>query len=293
VQPYKNTIETYQGITEDWDYMKELNTFIESGFEDSSRFIDVVGMALSSGCIESACLVVEEKVKQERRDNFYDVVFKILKIPLLLDTTPSISPSLISLPTIRPNSSPISSSPTVISPTSPSPTAPILIEVTPFIDLDQHAVVDVGQKDDMPTLLPTSEDNVLTINVDEEKNRNSTSTFAAGAIALIFCGIIVLGTILLLYYPLGGKPDFGFPLQARRRLRKKRLDDTLGADEILGTPIDTAEIVRADDTIGADDTFDDDDDDDDDDNNDADDDDETVVPPPPPPLREDSAHRLS
>jgi hypothetical protein len=287
VQPYKNTIETYQGITEDWDYMKELNTFIESGFEDSNRFIDVVGMALSSGCIESACLVVEEKVKQERRDNFFDIVFNILKIPMLLDTTPSISPSLISLPTIRPNSSPISSSPTVISPTSPSPTAPILIEVTPFVDLDQHAVVNVGQKD-MPTLLPTSENNVLTFNVDKEKNRNSSSTFAAGAIALIFCGIIVLGTILLLYYPLGGKLDFGFPIQARRHLRKKRLDDTLGADEILGTPIDTAEIVRADDTIGADDTFDDDDDD-----NAADDDDETVVPPPPPPPREDWAHRLS
>lgn len=270
VQPYQKTVETYQGLTEDWDYMKELNTFIEAGFEDSNRFIDIAGMALSSDCIESACLVVEERVKQERRDNFFDIVFNVLKIPLLLDTTPSMSPS-DSLPTLHPISNPISPHPTVISPKSPSPTAPILIEVTPFIDLDQSTVVEVGRKD-MPTLLPTSE-NMLTFNVAKEKNRNSSSTFAAGAIALILCGTILIGTILLLYYPFGGKPVFDFPLQARRPCRKKyAYDDDYGAEEILDTPVVLAETVSADDTVYADDTFDDDD--------------ERVVPPPPSP-RED------
>ena len=273
VQPYQKTIETYQGLTEDWDYMKELNTFIEAGFEDSNRFIDVVGMALSSGCIESACLIVEEKVKQERRENFFDIVFNILKIPLLLDTTPSISPSLISLPTIHPNSSPISSSPTAISFTSSSPTAPILIEVAPFKDFDQSAVAEVGRKD-MPTLLPTSE-NELTFNVADEKNRNSSSTFAAGAIALIFCGSILLGIILLLYYPLGGK-------QMIHLMMMNIYNDADDDDETVVPPPPPLRKHW----VGADDTFDDDE------YNYADDADETVVPPPPP-LREHRAHRLS
>ena len=227
-------------------------------------------MALSSGCIESACLIVEEKVKQERRENFVDIVFNILKIPLLLDTTPSISPSLISLSTIHPSSSPISSSPTAISFTSSSPTAPILIEVAPFKDFDQSAVAEVGRKD-MPTLLPTSE-NELTFNVADEKKKNSSSTFAAGAIALIFCGSILLGIILLLYYPLGGK-------QMIHLMMMNIYNDADDDDETVVPP--PPPLCKN--WVGADDTFDDDE------YNDAD---ETVVPPPPP-LREHRAHRLS
>jgi len=106
---WADTVQTYQNTLEGWDYMKELNTFIESDFADTNRFIDVVGMALPFGCLESTCLRVEDKVKQERRDNFVDIVFNIFNLPLIVKTSPSLPPSL--MPTL-PQSLQLSTTPT-------------------------------------------------------------------------------------------------------------------------------------------------------------------------------------
>jgi hypothetical protein len=92
---WADTVQTYENIIEGWDYMKELNTFIETDFVDTNRFIDVVGMALPFDCFESTCLKVEDKVEQERRDSFVDIVFNIFNLPLLVKTTPSLPSSLM------------------------------------------------------------------------------------------------------------------------------------------------------------------------------------------------------
>lgn len=106
---WADTVQTYQNTLEGWDYMKELNTFIESDFADTNRFIDVVGMALPFGCLESTCFRVEDKVKQERRDNFVDIVLNIFNLPLIVKTSPSLPPSL--MPTL-PQSLQLSTTPT-------------------------------------------------------------------------------------------------------------------------------------------------------------------------------------
>ena len=106
---WADTVQTYQNTLEGWDYMKELNTFIESDFADTNRFIDVVGMALPFGCLESTCFRVEDKVKQERRDNFVDIVLNIFNLPLIVKTPPSLPPSL--MPTL-PQSLQLSTTPT-------------------------------------------------------------------------------------------------------------------------------------------------------------------------------------
>ena len=106
---WADTVQTYQNTLDGWDYMKELNTFIETDFADANRFIDVVGMALPFGCLESTCLRVEDKVKQERRDNFVDIVFNIFNLPLIVKTSHSLPPSL--MPTL-PQSLQLSTTPT-------------------------------------------------------------------------------------------------------------------------------------------------------------------------------------
>ena len=72
---------------EGWDYMLELRNLIETDFVDVDAFIDVVGMALPFGCLESTCFAVEEEVKQERRRNFAYILFNIFNVPLLVKTT--------------------------------------------------------------------------------------------------------------------------------------------------------------------------------------------------------------
>jgi len=47
----------------------------------SSRFIDIVEKALPFDCYELTCSTEEERVKSERRDNFINIVFNVLKLP--------------------------------------------------------------------------------------------------------------------------------------------------------------------------------------------------------------------
>jgi hypothetical protein len=79
---------------EGWDYMRELRNLIETDFVDVDSFIDVVGMALPFGCLESTCFAVEEEAKQERRRNFAYILFNVFNVPLLVKTTYSDSPSM-------------------------------------------------------------------------------------------------------------------------------------------------------------------------------------------------------
>ena len=126
---WADTVQKYR------DYMKELNTLVETDFVDINRFIDVVGMALPFGCLESTCLSVEDKVKQERRDNFVDIVFNIFNLPLIVKTSHSLPPSLMptlpqslqlsTTPTQQPMSQSVSTTPNPSLPPSlnPSPTS--------------------------------------------------------------------------------------------------------------------------------------------------------------------------
>jgi len=63
------------------NYMNDLNTFVNSGFIDANRFIDIVEKALPFDCYELTCSKEEEKVKSERRDNFINIIFNVLKLP--------------------------------------------------------------------------------------------------------------------------------------------------------------------------------------------------------------------
>ena len=47
----------------------------------SSRFIDIVEKALPFDCYELTCSAEEERVKSERRDNFINIIFNVLKLP--------------------------------------------------------------------------------------------------------------------------------------------------------------------------------------------------------------------
>ena len=64
---WADRVETYTNEAEGLDYMVELDNFIETEFLDVNRFIDVVGKALPFGCVETACLAEEEKVRYEQR----------------------------------------------------------------------------------------------------------------------------------------------------------------------------------------------------------------------------------
>lgn len=83
-------VETYQNAAV--NYRDELDTFVESGFFDVNRFIDVVGDALPFDCMEASCMAAEEQLKQERRDNFINLVFNVLDLPFLYATTPFPTP---------------------------------------------------------------------------------------------------------------------------------------------------------------------------------------------------------
>jgi hypothetical protein len=105
---WADAVQSYQNTMEGWDYMLELRNLIETDFVDVDAFIDVVGMALPFGCLESTCFAVEEEVKQERRRNFAYILFNIFNVPLLVKTTYSSPPSMQSslLQTLNPSKTP-------------------------------------------------------------------------------------------------------------------------------------------------------------------------------------------
>lgn len=92
-------VELYQHATENLDYMKDLDAFVQSGFVDVNRFIDIVDKALPFGCVESSCLAEEERVRNERRDNFQNLIFNVLDLPFLVESTPFPTPPPTSKPT--------------------------------------------------------------------------------------------------------------------------------------------------------------------------------------------------
>jgi len=102
---WADRVQTYQNTAEGLDYMKDLDTFVEDGFVDVNRFIDVVGRALPFGCSETACMAAEDTLKQERRDNFINLVFNVLNLPFLVETAtppPTNKPAQDSTPTTKP-----------------------------------------------------------------------------------------------------------------------------------------------------------------------------------------------
>jgi len=99
---WADRVQTYRNTLEGLDYMEDLNTFVESGFIDVNRFIDVVGKALPFGCGEESCLAAEERVTQERRDNFINLVFNVFDLPNLIGVTPFPSPPPTNQPTTSP-----------------------------------------------------------------------------------------------------------------------------------------------------------------------------------------------
>lgn len=108
---WSDRVQTYTNTNEGLNYMKDLNTFVNSGFIDANRFIDVVGSALPLGCFESNCMIEEERIKQERRDSFIFIVFNVLKLPNLIGASPP------------PTRKPIQSRPVVVEPPSKQPTS--------------------------------------------------------------------------------------------------------------------------------------------------------------------------
>jgi len=136
---WADTVQTYRDANSGEEYFNALDDFVEGGFVNVNRFIDLVGLALPFGCFEDNCYAVEASVREERRKVFQNILFNILEVPELVQTNSFPTPSPKKRITPYPTSPPTQSS--VIEPlstpsfvglvvTTPNPTPNLTIQPT-------------------------------------------------------------------------------------------------------------------------------------------------------------------